>query len=187
MKIYLIKIAMHGVSPMVWRRLKIPGNTSIAQLHEAIQIAFGWDDEYLNQFHIYGKDYGVYHDGGLNFSDDPEQVYLDDFEFDPLDKFTYEYNFFDHWLVDVRIEAIEESAEIEAPINCVKGNGILGVSKYDVMEAKCNLIKGVAEALIKTDKTTLIEDIRPLFEALNAVKFNRRRINQHLQTGLMDL
>jgi len=76
MKIYLIKIAMHGVSPMVWRQLKIPGNTSIAQLHEAIQIAFGWDDDYLNQFHIYGKDYGVYHDGGLNFSDDPYRVYL---------------------------------------------------------------------------------------------------------------
>jgi len=49
MKIYLIKIAIHGgVSPMVWRRLKNPGNTSIAQLHEAIQITFGWDDEYLN-------------------------------------------------------------------------------------------------------------------------------------------
>ncbi len=36
---------LHGVSPMVWRRLKIPGNISLAQLHHTIQIAFGWDDE----------------------------------------------------------------------------------------------------------------------------------------------
>lgn len=41
-----------GVSPMIWRRLRLQGNTSLAGLHHIIQIAMGWDDEYLHYFHI---------------------------------------------------------------------------------------------------------------------------------------
>lgn len=44
---------------MIWRRLQVPGNTSLAQLHHIIQISYGWDDDYLHRFHIYGKDYGI--------------------------------------------------------------------------------------------------------------------------------
>ncbi|EKK3320091.1 plasmid pRiA4b ORF-3 family protein, partial [Salmonella enterica] len=38
MEIYVIKVAVHGVSPMVWRRLRIAANTSLAALHYIIQI-----------------------------------------------------------------------------------------------------------------------------------------------------
>ena len=50
----------------------------------------------LHQFHIYGKDYGLYYAGGILFSDDARQVFLNDFDFDVSDKFTYEYNFFEY-------------------------------------------------------------------------------------------
>ncbi|ECL5586361.1 plasmid pRiA4b ORF-3 family protein, partial [Salmonella enterica] len=46
MKIYVIKIAVNGVSPMVWRRLRISANTSLAALHYIIQIVQGWGDDY---------------------------------------------------------------------------------------------------------------------------------------------
>ena len=48
---------------------------SIADLHYTIQIAMGWSDSHLHRFHIHGKDYGVAHEGGLTFSDDPERVF----------------------------------------------------------------------------------------------------------------
>jgi len=131
-------------------------------------------------------DYGVYHDGGLTFSDDPYQVYLDDFEFDPLDKFTYEYNFFDHWLVDVRIEQIEESSLPTVAITCMQGNGMFGANKYDVMEAENNLLIAVAKAIVRTKKAPTIDDVRPFADAVNAVRFNRHNINHHLQTDLLD-
>jgi len=171
---------------MVWRRLKIPGNTSLAQLHQTIQIAFGWDDDHLHQFHIYGKDYGIYHDGGLMFDDDPYQVYLDDFEFDPLDKFTYEYNFFEHWLVDVRIENIEELSVSDFSINCIKGNGMLGVNKHDEIKATLDLFEAIAKAIVETDKKITVDDLRPFADAVNAVRFNRHSINQHLRTNPMN-
>jgi hypothetical protein len=49
---YSIKVALRGVSSMIWRRLRLQGNTSLAGLHHIIQIAMGWDDEYLHYFHI---------------------------------------------------------------------------------------------------------------------------------------
>ena len=48
MNIYSIKIALSGISPMIWRRLRIPGSTSLADLHHIIQLAMSWDDEYLH-------------------------------------------------------------------------------------------------------------------------------------------
>jgi len=45
-------------------------------LHNCIQIINGWDDDHLNQFRIFGKDYGVYHSGGISFNDDPHEIYI---------------------------------------------------------------------------------------------------------------
>jgi hypothetical protein len=123
MRIYFVKIALRGVSPMVWRRLLIPGNTSLAKLHHVIQIVYGWDDDHLHQFHIYGKDYGISYVGGLSFADNANRIFLDDFGFDVGDKFTYEYNFFANILVDIRIEGIK--AELSSfSISCLKGKGM---------------------------------------------------------------
>ena len=41
MKLYFIKVALRGVSPMVWRRLRIPGTASLAMLHNCLQIING--------------------------------------------------------------------------------------------------------------------------------------------------
>lgn len=46
MKVYVTKIAVRGVSPMVWRRLRIAANTSLAALHFIIQIIQGWGDDH---------------------------------------------------------------------------------------------------------------------------------------------
>ncbi|MED8094750.1 IS1096 element passenger TnpR family protein [Escherichia coli] len=67
MKVYVIKIAVRSVSPVVWRRLRIAADTSLAALHFIIQIIQGWGDDYLHQFHIYGKDYGITYEGALVF------------------------------------------------------------------------------------------------------------------------
>lgn len=179
MNTYIIKIALQGVSPMVWRRLKIPGNTSLAQLHQIIQIVNQWDDEYLHQFHIYGKDYGIGYLGGLSFADDAHQVFLDDFGFDVGDKFTYEYNFFAPWMVDVRIEKISQALS-QPVVFCVQGKGLPGISRHDEVDATFKLL----EAIANIDEKTTIGDIRPYVEAYDSVKFNRGQINHLLSTEL---
>lgn len=90
MKTFTIKVAIRGVSPIVWSRFRIAADTSLTVLHYIIQIAQDWNDVYLHQFHIYGKDYGMACTGGTGFPDNPCQVVFDGFGFgfDVGDRFT---------------------------------------------------------------------------------------------------
>ena len=102
--IYQLKVWIQGISPMVWRRLLVRSDSTIADLHYTIQIAIGWSDVHLNRFHIHGQDFGVYHDGGISFADNPEKVLLSAFGFRTRERFFYEYDFGDEWLHEIRIE-----------------------------------------------------------------------------------
>ena len=52
------------------------GDSTIADLHHALQIAFGWTDTHLHRFVIHGKDYGIARRGGLSFADDRPQIFM---------------------------------------------------------------------------------------------------------------
>ena len=175
---YCIKIALRGVSPMIWRRLRVGGNTSLADLHHIIQITMGWDNDYLHCFHIYGEDYGIAYDGGMSFPHSARQVFIDGFGFDVGDRFTYTYNFTIDWLCDIRIERIEHTSE-QVPW-CVSGSGRQGDDarfyKTDEIIAILDFIAQVA----KVNETTTVSEFRPLIERYEAVRFSRPSVNKRL-------
>jgi Plasmid pRiA4b ORF-3-like protein len=104
--VYQLRVVLHGVSPLIWRRLVVRNDSTIADLHATLQIALGWSDEHLNRFVIHGREYGVWHDGGIGFRDDPRQVRLVDLGLRAHERFLYEYDFTDGWQHDVRVEQI---------------------------------------------------------------------------------
>ena len=50
---------------MIWRRLLLRSDQTLADLHCALQISFGWGDFHLHRFRIHGKDFGLFRFGGL--------------------------------------------------------------------------------------------------------------------------
>jgi hypothetical protein len=102
--VYQLKVWLQRVSLMIWRRMLVRSDSTIDDLHYTIQLAIGWSDIHLNRFHIHGQGYGVYHDGGISFTDNPEQVLLSTFGFWTHERFLYEYDFGDAWLHEIRIE-----------------------------------------------------------------------------------
>jgi hypothetical protein len=56
--IYQLKIELTGSHPKIWRRLTVSGNTPFDHLHDIIQMAMGWKDEYPFEFTI-GENYGT--------------------------------------------------------------------------------------------------------------------------------
>ena len=56
--IYQFRIVLREISPLIWRRLLVCSDTTLAHLHTMLQITFDWSDEHLHTFHVHGKDYG---------------------------------------------------------------------------------------------------------------------------------
>ena len=109
MDVYQLKITMQGISPMVWRRLKVAGNTNMGGLHTIFQLAMGWKDYHLHAFRIYAKEYGTYKPGGMLFRDDHRKVFLSDFHYRIGGRFEYAYDFTGSWVHDIRIEVIDNA------------------------------------------------------------------------------
>jgi hypothetical protein len=94
----------------------------VAQLHEALQVAFGWGDDHLNRFEIRGREYAVYRDGGGMIGIDARGVHLDSLHLRRLERFSYEYDFGDSWIHDLRLEATLPSEPRKTYPTCVAGS-----------------------------------------------------------------
>ncbi len=165
---------------MIWRRLWVRGNTSLANLHHIIQIAMCWDDDHLHCFHIYGEDYGIKYDGGMDFTHNARRVLLDSFGFDEGDRFTYIYDFTAYWLCDIRVEAIEPLST--ATPRCFGGSGRQSEdgSRYYKTDEFFALFD-VLEKVVKAKKTTRVGKLRRLIEHYEDVRFSRVIVNQQLK------
>ena len=122
-KVYQLKVTLRHITPLIWRRLLVKSDTTIAQMHSILQTVMGWEDLHLHQFHIHGKDYGIYRDGGISFADNPHQVRLRDFKLRKGERFVYEYDMGDWWQHDIRLEMVVPlEARKKYPV-CTDGDG----------------------------------------------------------------
>src|SRR5258708_27086728 len=100
--VYQLRVVLRAVSPLIWRRVLVRSDTTIADLHMTLQTALGWTDEHLNRFVIHGREYGVWHDGGIRFRDDPPHVRLANLGLRVRERFLYEHDFTHGWRHDMR-------------------------------------------------------------------------------------
>ena len=97
--VYQLRIVLREISPLIWRRLLVCSDTTLAQLHTMLQITFDWSDEHLHTFHVHGKDYG-------SNGADTQPVQLHTFRLRRGERFQYLYDYGAHWQCDMRLEAI---------------------------------------------------------------------------------
>ena len=119
------RIELLGVDPPVWRRLLIPHNYTLWDLHVAIQDSMGWLDCHLHAFRIVGSPvtYGIPDEDG----DDPvdtrpgwEALVRDVFTFvDPIG--LYEYDFGDSWQHLVVFEDFVSGGKAVTRPKCIGG------------------------------------------------------------------
>jgi hypothetical protein len=105
-EVYQLRIWIRKICPQIWRRLLVRSDSTIAELHDTLQVAFGWADDHLHQFLIRGKPYGIGRVGGNIFDDNPRQVQLRDFHFRPKETWLYEYDLTDWWQHEIRLEQV---------------------------------------------------------------------------------
>ena len=63
--VYQFKIVLRDTDPPVWRRIQVPENYTLWDLHVAIQDAMGWSDYHLHEFTLKNPSNGVESDIGI--------------------------------------------------------------------------------------------------------------------------
>jgi hypothetical protein len=121
---YQLKITLRDIEPPVWRRIRVPDGT-LAELHEYIQAAMGWENAHLHHFHLGKQLYGDPELMQENFEDmdykDSTTTRLSDIV--PAGgrkkfRFAYEYDFGDGWMHDIQVEKVEDG---KAMPECLAG------------------------------------------------------------------
>ena len=126
---YRARIDLKGTRPPLWRRLELASDLFLDQVHEIIQVAFGWTDSHLHQFGSgpghYGPETEHYlcpfqvEDGEMGVPE--EDVRLDEVLVDAGDRLFYDYDFGDGWEHVIKLEAVLARPDSGPRAVCVAG------------------------------------------------------------------
>ena|SRR5437016_2896140 len=104
--IYQLKVTLSDVKPLIWRRVLVQSDVTLAQLHTILQAAMGWENCHLHEFHIGGLTIGAPDPDAPRTLLNEKKVRL----FDVLGKVgakgVYTYDFGDGWEHSIFVEKI---------------------------------------------------------------------------------
>ena len=112
--IYQLKVSLQGAKPPIWRRILVPGDTSLEQVHKIIQLCMGWTDSHLHQFLIDRTCYCMPDEDDAWRTSRPKdeaKYTLNDLEEKILPGFVYIYDYGDDWLHQIAVEKVLEPHE----------------------------------------------------------------------------
>jgi hypothetical protein len=116
---YQVKVTLMETAPPIWRRLIVPGDTTLPRLDRIIQAAMGWTNSHLHTFTVGGVVYG---EANPEWEvEDERRVRLADVAREESEAFVYEYDLGDSWRHQVLVEkVIVETGEARDP-RCLGG------------------------------------------------------------------
>ncbi len=116
MKKYTLKMELAGTN--LRRIVSICGGMTFADLHQVIQIVFGWEDFHLHRFSV-GKlvigNYEDYEEDDLPLDFRWEDELKIDFILLNAEKVLYDYDYGNGWRVSITVEEIEIVDDFEYP------------------------------------------------------------------------
>ena len=124
-KIYQLHIALKWIKPPIWRRVQVPSDITLHDLHKIIQTTMNWMNSHLHIFIVGNTTYGP-SQNTLPFSKsigekNYEKVKISGVLKKPKDKIYYEYDFGDSWMHEVKLEKnLEPKPNKQYPV-CIKG------------------------------------------------------------------
>jgi Plasmid pRiA4b ORF-3-like protein len=94
-----IKVTLRDSRPLIWRRIHMQSDTTLAKLHRILQRVMGWEDAHLHQFVIEGERYGSRDRDALEPMEtkDEREYTLGKVAANAGRQFLYHYDFGDNW------------------------------------------------------------------------------------------
>jgi len=120
-QVFQFHLSLVGAAPPIWRRMLVPVDFTLAQLHRVVQAVMGWSDDHLHQFDIAGRVYGIPDpDGMLQFIDD-RKIRLRDLNLTRRTRITYTYDFGDEWVHLLKVEEVSQADSDDTGALCMAG------------------------------------------------------------------
>jgi len=120
---YQLRIELKRIQPLIWRRVLVPETITLPKLHLTLQEAMGWTNSHLHQFEINQQSYGM-----LDPDWPDEDPYLDErrvrlkpFIEAGVRRFSYLYDFGDHWDHVVHVEDLVSPPSSTQKVRCTAG------------------------------------------------------------------
>jgi hypothetical protein len=116
-----LKITLQDIAPLIWRRVLVPSEYTLFDLHCVIQTVMGWEDCHLHEFTIKRQRYSLPDPDGFDISqalseDDARLVDVAT----PRTKFVYHYDFGDSWRHAIVVEKVDPKLSPPVP-HCIAG------------------------------------------------------------------
>ncbi len=133
-----IKVGLRGAKPPIWRRLEVPADITLGDLHRTIQLAFGWEGSHLHDFATSRRRWADPLDDLEETLDESTTPLLKAMEGRTL---TYTYDFGDNWVHRIDLESAQAAVPGVAYPRCVGGrraappDDIGGIGRYDWLVA----------------------------------------------------
>jgi hypothetical protein len=194
LEVYQLRVYLRGVSPMVWRRLLVRSDSTIADFHDFLQIVMAWYDVHLHHFIIRGKRYGVAKEGTWGFMDQANLVQLRQFDWRINETFVYEYNFYDEWQLIIRLEAILPFDSQSSYPRCVAGNGAAPPEDcggawrfmelkrhFSVWTIEERFLAILSDPDLEETRWDYADEVKQLLYWLHVDRFDRRTANRRLR------
>lgn len=108
-KTHQLKLSMNGATTPIWRKIELPSDSSLADLHDIIQILFEWDDCHLHAFYDGTIEYKPANGEPTNIfkeSRDESQVALYQIFIEEKHKIQYVYDFGDDHSIEISLEKV---------------------------------------------------------------------------------
>jgi len=107
--VHRVKVSLAGTKPPIWRRMEIASTTTLAELHDILQAAFGWNGTHLWLFDTPSGRFGPGELAGIDAdldSGDAWHLTVERAAPTPGSRITYLYDFGDDWQHVILVEAI---------------------------------------------------------------------------------
>jgi hypothetical protein len=94
------------IEPTIWRRVQVPEEYTLHQLHRVLQFIFGWLDYHLYSFRVGDRRFEAPHPEAEGES--ATRVRLRQLKLEEGSELKYVYDFGDSWRHVIRVEAIDD-------------------------------------------------------------------------------
>jgi trans-aconitate methyltransferase len=118
--VYQLKISLKGLIPPIWRKVQVPGQVTLYELHRILQIVMGWGNYHPYRFLIEGAAYGE-PDPTETWLKPARETRLNEVVSDEGSKFIYRYDPADDWQHVVKVEKITPPQSGESYPLCLSG------------------------------------------------------------------